>query len=324
MARLTLVPKKAGAQRVKLEPEQAVARYLESKAENTRRSYSAVLRQFSDLTGVVAWRATNAHALEYLGQLKRKKQSIGTTASTTLCHHMAFLSGLTDYLIKLDVRKDNPFKSVEDCLPVPSAVKRPTKAFHAEDFAVALRSISGDGKAAVRDRAILALLFGAALRRDELLRLDVADCAEENGVWVITLRQTKNHDQARIPLAPWAGEYLAALYHQRMAENLTEPARLCINYGRDGEPLGGVTESTLYRRFKRLLKKAGIEPLGCHAARATAITQLLSSGCPIDRVKDFSRHKSLQMVLVYDRRLKSVTENPALTLEYPGVTARKK
>ncbi len=48
-----------------------------------------------------------------------------------------------------------------------------------------LRAPTGSGKKAVRDRAILALLLGCALRRAELARLQVEDIQQRAGRWVL-------------------------------------------------------------------------------------------------------------------------------------------
>jgi len=48
-----------------------------------------------------------------------------------------------------------------------------------------LRAPTGSSKKAVRDRAILALLLGCALRRAELARLQVEDIQQRAGRWVL-------------------------------------------------------------------------------------------------------------------------------------------
>jgi len=48
-----------------------------------------------------------------------------------------------------------------------------------------LRAPTGPGKKAVRDRAILGLLIGCALRRSELVRLQVEDIQQRAGRWVL-------------------------------------------------------------------------------------------------------------------------------------------
>ena len=53
-----------------------------------------------------------------------------------------------------------------------------------------------------------------------------------------------------------------------------------------------------------------------HSARATAITKLLSDGFSHREVQEFSRHASIQMVEVYDKRRISIDDNPASDLDY--------
>ncbi len=53
-----------------------------------------------------------------------------------------------------------------------------------------------------------------------------------------------------------------------------------------------------------------------HSARATAITKLLDSGFSHRDVQEFSRHASVQMVEIYDKRRLQVDESPAKKLEF--------
>jgi integrase len=53
-----------------------------------------------------------------------------------------------------------------------------------------------------------------------------------------------------------------------------------------------------------------------HSARATAITKLLADGLPHRLVQEFSRHSSIQMVELYDKRRVGVEDNPGAKLKF--------
>jgi integrase len=73
----------------------------------------------------------------------------------------------------------------------------------------------------------------------------------------------------------------------------------------------------IYELFKRYCKQAGIkEFVSPHSARATAITRLLSRGIPHREVQEFSRHSSIQMVELYDKRRLGVEDSPGRGLDY--------
>ena len=75
--------------------------------------------------------------------------------------------------------------------------------------------------------------------------------------------------------------------------------------------------SGLYKLFKGYCMRAGAGRFATpHSARATAITKLLSDGLNHREVQEFSRHASVQMVEVYDKRRLGVDQNPAKTLKY--------
>jgi integrase len=78
-----------------------------------------------------------------------------------------------------------------------------------------------------------------------------------------------------------------------------------------------MSESTLYRRFKEICVRVGLEgDFTPHCARATAITQLLNQGFSHRDIKEFSRHSSIQMVEQYDKRRTSIDDSIAKKLSF--------
>ena len=78
-----------------------------------------------------------------------------------------------------------------------------------------------------------------------------------------------------------------------------------------------LSTSGLYSLFTQYCRLAGASKyITPHSARATAITKLLADGIPHRQVQEFSRHSSVQMVEVYDKRRIGVEENPAKDLDF--------
>ena len=70
------------------------------------------------------------------------------------------------------------------------------------------------------------------------------------------------------------------------------------------------------RALDRMASDADAASTGAHSARATAITRLLAEGIPHREVQEFSRHASIQMVELYDKRRIGVDKNPGRGLDY--------
>jgi integrase len=173
----------------------------------------------------------------------------------------------------------------------------------------------------VRDRAILALLFGGALRRSELTQLRIGDVRQSsNGTSFLYLRSTKAKVDAQQALPKWSVTYLLAHLEQRRAEGGSEHDYLFVGYTGQG---GKVPSSTaisdvgVYQLFKNYCSAVGAGPyVTPHSARATAITKLLTDGIPHREVQAFSRHASIQMVEHYDKRRFDVEKSPAKGLTF--------
>jgi integrase len=72
-----------------------------------------------------------------------------------------------------------------------------------------------------------------------------------------------------------------------------------------------LTANDIYRMVKRRLQDAGLPSryLSCHSFRATAITDLLSQGVPLEDVQYLAGHSDPRTTRLYDRRQKQVTRN---------------
>jgi integrase len=217
---------------------------------------------------------------------------------------------------------ENPFDT--DRVPPPpkdAGRKRPTEMV---DFDLVNQVIEGADPGTpkgLRDKAILCALFGGGLRRSEVAALRVGDVRRSrNGTTYLYLRSTKAKRDAEQALPPWAAKVIVALAEARLHDGAGPADYLFISYQGQGGKAAmneAVSASGIYKLFKHYCALAGAGPyLTPHSARATAITRLLAAGIPHRQVQEFSRHSSIQMVEVYDKRRIGVDENPGIELSY--------
>lgn len=328
-----------------------VAAFLSLRAPNTQATYAGIVREWCEFlggrvgtpAGARAVRgATDAHAVAYRRWLSERPgerprgghprgglpggKKVGlehTLSNATIAKKFAALRRIYRMLIGAGVGvTENPF-DVDRVPPPPKDAgrKRPTEMV---DFGL-VREIIGGADAStpkgLRDKAILCALFGGGLRRSEVAALRVGDVRRSrNGTIFLYLRSTKAKRDAEQALPPWAGEVLTALARARLDGGAGPADFLCVGYaGRAGRSPtnAAVSASGIYKLFKHYCALAGaggfVSP---HSARATAITRLLESGMPHRQVQEFSRHSSIQMVEVYDKRRIGVDENPGIDLAY--------
>ncbi len=332
--------------------------FLSLKSDTTARTYRGIIRswcafleeksgQGSD-TSQLFTQATDLHATLYRDWLqKRPGQNIhsvkqaettevsksnqkisrdgyqSTLSNATISKHFAALRRIYRMLMSYDFGIErNPFDPERIGKIASSAgQKRPTEMIPFDKVQEIVNSPDTQTPKGIRDRAILALLFGGGLRRSEVVKLRIGDIKHtQKNIPYLHLRATKAGKDAYQSLPDWAISHLQALIDIRLAEKAQPQDFLFISYrGKGGNTptIHPLSDNGLYRLFKSYCKIAGVKDrVSPHSARATAITRLLEHGIPHRDVQEFSRHSSVQMVEVYDKRRAGIEQNPARKLDY--------
>lgn len=234
---------------------------------------------------------------------------------STISLYLAGMSSFYNELVLLGAMNrlvGNPFRPPFTTLPRGSKKpKTPTQALTREEVALMLFLPDKETTIGVRDYCILSLLFGAGLRLGELLSLSFKDVIEDYAFTKIRLYNTKTASFEEISLAPW------------VAKSISEWQKVSgLPVDSPVIPLG---RTTVQGVFKRYLRQANIYGrYSPRSARATAITELLKMGFPHWEVQAFSRHSSPWMVARYDKRRRSLSDNPGLKLNYSPSLVKSK
>jgi integrase len=267
-----------------------------------------------------------ANAARFLSWFRRKKVGDGTVvADSTVSQRLAILRRVFRHLIDIGARMGNPIATLKDFIPTRQRVqKRPTKLIPFDLVQRLLDAPSENTKKGIRDRAILAVLFGGGLRRSEALKLNVGDIGESSdGVPFLILRSTKAGQNQEQSLPSWAWQRLLSYLEQRDSEGDGSESPLFVFYYEDGRQGGRLSESTLARLYKRYAEESGCGSAAPHSARATAVTMLKELGFEDREVARFLRHSTEQMVRAYDKRGRGPAANPGRQLEYRAKRERR-
>lgn len=246
-----------------------------------------------------------------------------TLANATIVKKFAALRRIYRMLVAADIGiSRNPFDSDNVALPSKySGEKRPTAMIPFNEVEKILAAPGLESPKARRDSAILALLFGCGLRRSEICSIRLGDLRTSvAGTPFLHLRNTKGKRDADQPIPEWALPIVQAVAKDREAIGAQAGDFLFISYrGRGGQTVTTkpISSGGLYELFKTYCGMAGVTVEAApHAARATAITKLLSDGFSHREVQEFSRHASVQMVEVYDKRHFGVDKNPGKRIKF--------
>lgn len=179
----------------------------------------------------------------------------------------------------------------------------------AERLAAMIAHAPADTLKGKRDRALLLFGFASAMRRSELVALDVRDVEGAERGLLVTLRRSKSDQEGRghvraVPygrspetcpvraLEAWLGA--AAITSGRIFRSVT----------RHGQVNGSLSARAVADMVKAYARAAGLEAEGFsgHSLRAGFVTSAAERGREPGRIADHTGHKSLGMVRVYCRR----------------------
>lgn len=159
------------------------------------------------------------------------------------------------------------------------------------------RTAAEDGDPlALRDHAILELVYGSGIRVSELCGLDIDDLDLERG----TARVLGKGDKERVvPYGAPARDAISA-YLRRARPVLVARARTFTPAVILGSRGGRIGPRTVYELVARVLGPiVGAETIGPHALRHTAATHLLDGGADLRAVQEILGHASLGTTQIY-------------------------
>jgi integrase/recombinase XerC len=154
---------------------------------------------------------------------------------------------------------------------------------------------SGD-PIALRDHAILELLYGAGIRVSELCGLDIDDLDLDRGTARVLGKGSK---ERVVPYGTPARDAVAA-YLRRARPVLVARASVGTPAVMLGARGGRIGPRTVYSLVARVLGPiVGAETVGPHALRHTAATHLLDGGADLRAVQEILGHASLGTTQIY-------------------------
>ena len=279
------------------------------KSAGTRKAYEADLRHFAtwcDRAGAGFVPATCDTVAAYLASLA----DAGLSASTI----MRRLAAIAYAHRRLGL--DNPTQA-ERVKQVVRGIRRTIgtaakqKAPATAKFIRAMLKSLPDTMLGKRDRALLMIGFAAAMRRSELVALDVADIERQPEGILIHIRRSKTDQEG-------AGQIIAVPRGSKLKPVEALDAWLAaaaITSGPIFRPVnkGGcvlpdrLSEQSVALVVKHRVAGAKLDPsiFSGHSLRAGFVTSALEDGADVLRVMDQTRHRSVETLKKYDRRAKA-------------------
>lgn len=310
-----------------------VDQFFDLKAKITAKQYRTVLKEFCDLFGI-EYTEEGAKRLKSIGHmdvtrytnhLRTLPAQPGRSALiservslATVKHKTVILCSIWDELLHLGAVTSNPFrKAKRDMRRIHGNDRRPHQLIPFEKVRE-LFKLEYHGAEGARDKALLAALFGGALRINEALGIRLCDVREgPDGSAVLTLRNTKRQRAEDQAVPPWAARHILAYLKLRKADGAGELDPFLTPYKLGVTTNDFLQDRTVRRWFTGYMRRVGLTgQFSPHCARATAITKLLQDGVPHREVIKFSRHSSITMLERYDKLRHANLDNVAQLLAF--------
>lgn len=222
-----------------------------------------------------------------------------------------------------------------DVATAAAAIKRPRdgrtdpaprrSTAHAGDpatLAALWRAVERDPVAArrSRDRALLAVLYGAGLRRAEAASLRVADVDAELAAGRVTVTRGKGGRSRAVPVAAWASGMLADWRAVRRAELDDDDAAGAFLTGvnRYGAPAAaGLTGHAIGRIVGRIAAAADVPVVPHDLRRAFVSAAITAGGGDLSAAAFLAGHASVTTTARYDRRQERAAAAIAASIPAP-------
>ena len=147
----------------------------------------------------------------------------------------------------------------------------------------------------VRDRAVLETFYATAIRRSELVRLDVGDVDRERGL--LTVNQGKGGKDRMLPLGERALSWIYRYLEETRPLLETPASGRALFISGYGERFSA---QYMGNWVHRVIEAAGIGRSGsCHVLRHSCATHMLENGADIRFIQQLLGHARLDTTQIY-------------------------
>jgi tyrosine recombinase XerC len=217
---------------------------------------------------------------------KLKKQGL---VNNSIRRAQSALRGFFAFCVKRRFLTRNPLSGMDS-----PKVGKPLPSVLNEEEAQVFVNIPGHDFKAVRNRAILEILYGSGLRISELCGLRWENCLTDDGLLRIT---GKGNKERLVPMTPESLRRLQEYLDERRHRFPDLPETHPLFVSRRGTPLTTRSVARVIRhRIRQLTLLKRVTP---HTLRHSFATHLLNGGADLRAVQELLGHASLSTTQVY-------------------------
>jgi integrase/recombinase XerD len=270
--------------------------YLELErglSRNTLEAYRSDLLQYGAWlagAGKEALAVGHGDLAAFLGTLTAGSEGRPPAQATTVQRKVACLRSFYRHLRREEILGHDPTAELKG----PPRGKRLPKVLTRDEVQHLLSQPQGEGPAALRDRALLELMYACGLRASEAVGVRLEDVDLDEGV----LRANGKGSKERIvPIGSKAVAALAAYLTVGRPELIGLRDEVAVFVNQRGQ---GLSRQGLYKIVQRHARSAGLaDKMSPHTLRHTFATHLLAGGCDLRSLQEMLGHADIATTQIY-------------------------
>jgi integrase/recombinase XerD len=256
-------------------------------ARNTLDSYSSDLRRFNEFLKKRKCdfaSASGAHIVDFLETLGHGGYSL-----SSIGRYISSIKALYRYMLVENIIDEDPAENIQS----PRKWERLPKALSITDVMELLGAEPGGGTA-LRDSAMLELIYSSGLRVSELTSIKLGDINFEAGFIRVMGKGSK---ERVVPVNARTIEKVKRYMNVERPVILGKKRSAYLFVTRRGGPM---TRQRFWQMLKSIGKKAGLE-LSPHTMRHCFATHLLEGGADLRSVQKMLGHSDISTTQIYTK-----------------------
>jgi integrase/recombinase XerD len=243
---------------------------------------------------------------DYYNKLKERanERQSGALSKSYLNKHQQALKKFKEYLQNhnykdFNVHLKNETNPTEEKLNILTQ-EEAKQLFKATEFS------HSESRFRLRDKAILAILYSCGLRRNEAVHLDISDILfDKERVFV---RKGKNYKERYVPINRRNAEILEDYIYEARPEFYQSNLSEALFVNKNGTRMQGMSFANRLKAIVQATNNKTIVEKGItlHILRHSIATHLLQQNVPLESIKTFLGHSSLESTQIYTHLLKTI------------------
>ena len=227
-------------------------------------------------------------------------------AVASVSRSLSSVRAFYNFLLSKSYVSENPAKTIKNDKPKDKVLE----VLSSDEIDTLLMQPSGSNEKAVRDRAILELLYATGLKVSELAALDITDYNETMSF--IRCRDSSSKKERYIPLYPKAKKLLSTYISVSRKLLICDSDEKALFVNVSGSRM---TRQGLWKIIKYYAAEDGIKKdITPKTLRHSFATHLLENGADVMQLKDILGHADISTTNIYVDYLKKRMANSLIRL----------